>query len=776
VTFSSTRRSSSPRAFPGRRPRAALLLGALAAAAAAGACKSDSATSPRTSASVTGSISLSVSGLPSGATGDVVVQGPASYSRAVTGTTTLSDLVAGTYTITARDVSAGSDVYSPSPASQTAVVGTSGATVSVGVNYASTSGALSITVGGLPAGVNAAVTVAGPNSYSQALTGSSTLRGLKAGTYTLDAATVTAGGTVYAPTIDPPQLSVTAGATATGTVTYAPQQQAGADFSVAGMYIVQSVQKLDRSVPLVAGKDGVLRVFVRADHAVTATPSVLVKLFVNGTLRQTLTVAAPTTSVPTSAADVSEGSVASSWNVLVPGSLIVPGLSVSARVDPYNAYGETDETDNAYPASGTTAIAVQTPPVYNVRFVPIAQPGIPVGAVSDANVDQFLAVTRKMHPVVEIDADVRATYTASYKVTSDNADNSWTNLLREIDAKRVAEGTDRNYYGVLKVSYSSGIAGLGYVGGPSAIGWDYLATGHASEVMAHETGHNWNLLHAPCGSPAGPDPSYPYAGGVTGVYGFDVSLGANNASALKAPTMNDIMGYCNGKWISDYDYNKVLAFRAGAAATGSTTGGVFGTAALATTATTGASEPCILIWGHVVDGEPVLEPAFALTTRAVRPRGTGPLTLRATSATGATLWSHSFAATPIADTPNGDRAFSFAIPVGELHAESVAALRLEAGGRVATAQVESAAAAASADSGAVRASRGSAGWVRLRWDAARHPVIMVRDARTGAVLSFARGGDASVQSAAGGADESVDVALPNRVHGAWQRVRVGAAR
>jgi hypothetical protein len=38
----------------------------------------------------------------------------------------------------------------------------------------------------------------------------------------------------------------------------------------------------------------------------------------------------------------------------------------------------------------------------------------------------------------------------------------------------------------------------------------------------------------------------------------------------------------------------------------------------------------------------------------------------------------------------------------------------------------------------------SAGGVAVRWDAAAHPMIMVRDVRTGEVLSFARGGSVVV--------------------------------
>lgn len=40
------------------------------------------------------------------------------------------------------------------------------------------------------------------------------------------------------------------------------------------------------------------------------------------------------------------------------------------------------------------------------------------------------------------------------------------------------------------------------------------------------------------------------------------------------------------------------------------------------------------------------------------------------------------------------------------------------------------------------------GEVSLRWDAAAHPMVMVRDARSGEILSFARGGSITLPGAA----------------------------
>lgn len=84
-----------------------------------------------------------------------------------------------------------------------------------------TTGSLTVTIGGLPAGVVAAVTVTGPASYSKALTASTTLDGLAPGAYAVSAASVAYGTGSLAPTPATQQVQVSAGATASASVAYA---------------------------------------------------------------------------------------------------------------------------------------------------------------------------------------------------------------------------------------------------------------------------------------------------------------------------------------------------------------------------------------------------------------------------------------------------------------------------------------------------------------------------------------------------------------------------
>src|SRR5690606_22212766 len=55
------------------------------------------------------------------------------------------------------------------------------------------------------------------------------------------------------------------------------------NLSIAGAYIVQTTQTLAGDVPLVAGKDGLLRIFVVANHPNSVRPAVRVDFYDGGT-------------------------------------------------------------------------------------------------------------------------------------------------------------------------------------------------------------------------------------------------------------------------------------------------------------------------------------------------------------------------------------------------------------------------------------------------------------------------------------------------------------
>jgi glucose/arabinose dehydrogenase len=173
--------------------RSVSALGALSALGAFGvlACDDDIVAPER------GSLAVTITGLPPGQSGEVTVTGPGGFSRALTVTTTLDDLLPGSYGITATPVVQGSENrWAPTPSDQTVVIPAGAGTTSATVTYAIASARLAVTVSGLPNGVNANVTVAGPG-YNNVLTSSTAINLLTPGAYTITAANVVAGGVTY---------------------------------------------------------------------------------------------------------------------------------------------------------------------------------------------------------------------------------------------------------------------------------------------------------------------------------------------------------------------------------------------------------------------------------------------------------------------------------------------------------------------------------------------------------------------------------------------------
>ncbi|MDX2058698.1 MAG: hypothetical protein SFV24_12915 [Gemmatimonadales bacterium] len=698
----------------------------------------------------TGSLTVTVTGLPGAASAGVLVTGPGAYSQAVTATTTLTGLTAGTYTITATSVSFSSTNYAPTPASQTVAV-TAGAIATKSVAYAAASGALTVTITGLPGAALAAVTVDGPAGYSQGVTATTTLTGLAPGSYTVTAGNVASGGT-YLPTPTTQTATVSNGATANAAVSYALGAGASLNLTIDGMYLTQATAKYDGSTPVVAGRDGYLRVFVLANQANTATPSVRVRFYSGATLLQTSTITAPGASVPTT---VAEGTLTSSWNMVVPASLVQANLRILADVDPTNAVAEASDGDNNFPTSGTPfAVDVRSVPTWNVRFVPVLQQvnGLQ-GNVTAGNTATFLVDPLKMLPVASYSADVRAVYTTTAPVLqSSNGNGAWGTILSEVNALKFTDGSNRYYYGVVKTSYGSGVAGIGYVGGGAntSLGWDHLPSG--SGVMAHEVGHNMGRPHAPCGGPASPDPAYPYAGGVIGVYGLDPVT-----FTLKAPSTNyDLMSYCSPDWVSDYNWGKMITYRQGGANNAPPA--------------VGAAVAGLLVWGRITATGVVLEPALRVAPPTAVPAGTAGYRIEGLAADGRVLFAHPVPVVMTGEETGAERHFATVVPIDAAQDQAIARLRLV----TPTGPVERLSLQAIAQLGrqvlfrdpAAGLNRVNSLQARLNWDAATYPMAMIRDAVTGQVLSFARGGSATVWTGS----QRFDVTFSDGVRSVVRRV------
>lgn len=540
---------------------------------------------------------------------------------------------------------------------------------------------------------------------------------------------------------NPRSVTVTAGQAATAAFSVscvAPSPTV--NLSIRNLYLTQSTQTLTGAVPLVANRAAFLRVFVVANQSNTAKPVVKVTLRRGGTSSER-TINAPSGGVPTS---VEEGALGSSWNLALDASLIQPGLSISAEVDPGNLIPESNENDNAFPASGSPQVlTIRTVAPAKIRFVPIQQGDAAPGNITNGNKDAVVALTRKIYPLGEIDTDIHDVYSVPAGMLQANG-TGWGQLLTDLDGIRVAEGTDRTYFGIANLDYQFGLVGATLPTTTTSAGTDSPI--EIQRVIAHELGHTWNQLHTPCGNPKDVDPNYPYGLGI-GVYGFDVA-----ARTLRPPSTPDIMGYCPNPWISDYIYTRVMNFRA--------------LSPVVAQVVSPGKEPTLLVWGRIVNGQVMLEPTFHLVTRPQLPSQPGPYSLEATSIDGSVLFRFSFDPVEVADVPGGERHFAFAVPLSQAQAARLGSVRVDGPGGAATASAELARLpGGAAPDSAIAVHRNGPG-VDLEWDPSAHRMIMVRDAATGEVLSFARGGRARVKTTTG----ALELVASDGVHSRTLRV------
>ncbi len=524
------------------------------------------------------------------------------------------------------------------------------------------------------------------------------------------------------------RVSNAAGAATSRAATLTVAASGGLDLSIDGLYLTQSTQTYGGGVPLLKDRDALLRVFVKANRANQAAPQVRVRLYDGAVLLHTYLLDAPGPSVPM---QINEAILSSSWNQTIPGATIQPGRSILADVDPDGLIAEGDKGNNQFPLSGTPQpLAVTTVPPWPVTIFPVVQSGLR-GNVSALNLAQWTDRLLRMSPVVALDAVLGAPFTSSVALQADGT--GWNTLLMELEAKRVAEGNAgaRYYYGAVATGYASGVAGLGFVptsptstAGRSAAGWDqsgYPDGGNFPEILAHEVGHNFGRNHAPC-SASGPlsdvDPAYPYAGAAIGVYGYD----AVQKVLLDKGLTKDVMAYCSPVWISDYTYTGQLAFRRASPLGAALPAGGEG----------------LLVWGLKSEGRWVLQPAFAvrgLPQPAVAP----DLLLEARDGFGGLVAAQAVESLVLADGPDPEaRGFVAFLSLPAESASRVHALRLWEGGELRAVGWANPGDPTAVLDGAELSRDGAR--VTLRWPAALHPAVLVRDPATGEILAIGRGG------------------------------------
>ncbi|WP_428275017.1 leucine-rich repeat domain-containing protein [Candidatus Palauibacter sp.] len=418
-------------------------------------------------------------------------------------------------------------------------------------------------------------------------------------------------------------------------------------------YLIQAAQSRELPVPLVAGRDALLRVFVTSEQETGAMlPPVRATFFVDGAEVHTEDIPAGASVIPT---EVQEGELDLSANVLIPAEVIQPGLEMVVEIDPDGTLDPNLGVSKRIPETGRTAVDVKAVPPLLLTLVPFVRTAdndrAAVSFVVNADADdEFFFPTRTYLPVGELEIIRHEAVTVDA--------NSMREVRDRVGAIRVMEDGIGHWLGLTATSISgiNGIASLPFV--TDSIVWNGKAAASRldGETVAHELGHNMSLFHALCrGDEGGPDVSYPYENGESGVWGYD----PRDGGSLVPPDRPDFMTYCDPAWVSDYYFSNALRFRL--------------QDTLEVWRPPAASRTLLVSGGVSGDGEPWLDPAFVVDTRPVVPHAGGPWQLNGRRADGSELFSLSFQMVEVLDGEGGG-AFTFALPVQANWATELASL------------------------------------------------------------------------------------------------------
>lgn len=307
-------------------------------------------------------------------------------------------------------------------------------------------------------------------------------------------------------------------------------------------YLTQATQSLVHPVPLVSGEAALMRVFVVSESDTDSNlPPIRATFFDSGHEIHSVDVPAQGIGIPS---QISEESLLSSANEIVPGEFIAPGLEMVVEIDPDDTLAPDFNLVRRIPEVGRMSIEVVDLPPFVLTLVPMLWTENPDrSVVTETEVlvpeSDLFRFTRDLLPVREFQLNIREPIWTSVDPIFENREE----LLSEIEVIRVTDGASGYYMGILR---SGGGAAGAYVS--VSILDNY--------TIAHELGHNMGLLHAPCGNPDSLDPGYPYENGVIGAWGYDIKSGV-----LIHPGTPDLMSYCDPIWISDYHFSSALKYR-----------------------------------------------------------------------------------------------------------------------------------------------------------------------------------------------------------------------
>ncbi len=478
---------------------------------------------------------------------------------------------------------------------------------------------------------------------------------------------------------------------------------------VASIELAQSLlfPSNDSALVLVTDKAALVKVNVITSNASEGKPTGNLRVEnASGQLLQTIALTAPTGALPSSVPQVP--SFADSYSAVLPGNLVKSGLRLSVAMD----NGQPATTIN--PKVGST-IAMEL----------VAVP-VQIGGVTGQVVPGAASYVQARMPVSSVTLRTRTPYVPSSVTALPTTEQAWrtafSRVLRELaDLHMLENAPNEAYYYGFMPKRTFGSAGLGYVPGNAALGFDVPDSPEAvRDTMTHELGHNTSLPHAACGGATGTDPQYPYPNaqlGQPGRYIWGYNADTKAFTDPRRTDIHDTMSYCRGDTFSDYNYRKIQVHLTPA-------GKSQGKSANADGSGAAGPQELLLISGQIDAGKLELRPLKTMLGE-VKPSQEGPYTLRITTAQGTK--EYKFDTSQIDHMPEIQR-FGFTIPhPGAIASMSIvkgSATLMQSDAKTSGATADNTKQTAASEKPNVQVTEQS-GVMKLTWDHARYPYLTV---------------------------------------------------